>query len=340
MNFQYNAPWHQLKSVCLGNTYGESFFRDVGNVQVRELLQKIARETHQDFDHIQTVLTALGVNVVRPTMDPNDSIINYVDCNDRLTFDNAGTYALIPKPPMQPRDCQLIAGHTFVATNQDIQLYQRTGINCLPDCVLPVDQQFDAPLTTVIGRHIIVDQKDRPGLADQIAQLFPAHVIVPVDIGGHNDAVFSAVRPGLLVSSHWKNCYQDSFPNWKVYHIPDQSWNAMTQWRTIKHANRGRWWVPEAKHNKEFSKFVDQWIGHWLGYASETVFDVNMLVVNEHQVLVNNYHPGLFECFKRHGIEPIVCPLRHRFFWDGGIHCVTSDLYREGICETYIDYEQ
>ena len=27
--------------------------------------------------------------------------------------------------------------------------------------------------------------------------------------------------------------------------------------------------------------------------------------------------------------------MRHRFFWDGGLHCATSDLEREGECEDY-----
>jgi hypothetical protein len=339
MNFNYNAPWHPLKLVCLGNTYNELFFRDVRNVKVRELLQKIVRETQEDFDNIQSTLTALGVTVVRPSMDINDTIMNYVDCNDRLTFSKTGTYALIPKPPMQPRDCQLVVGSDFLATNQDIDLYKNSGIDYLPDCNLLVDQQFDSPLITVIGKHLIVDQKDHPGLASRVQKLFPARSIVPVDIGGHNDAVFCAVRPGLLVSSHYKNCYQDSFPNWQVYHIPDQSWNAMTAWRHIKHANAARWWVPEAIENTEFSQFVDQWISHWLGYASETVFDVNMLVINERQIVVNNYHKGLFAWFKKYDIEPIIVKLRHRFFWDGGIHCVTSDLYRQGDSETYISYQ-
>jgi hypothetical protein len=25
-----------------------------------------------------------------------------------------------------------------------------------------------------------------------------------------------------------------------------------------------------------------------------------------------------------------VCPLRHRFFWDGGWHCLTLDVKRKG----------
>jgi glycine amidinotransferase len=69
--------------------------------------------------------------------------------------------------------------------------------------------------------------------------------------------------------------------------------------------------------------------------VEETVFDVNMLSISEELVLVNNYNREVFDFLKKHSIEPIVCPLRHRYFWDGGIHCLTLDLVREGNRENY-----
>ena len=45
----------------------------------------------------------------------------------------------------------------------------------------------------------------------------------------------------------------------------------------------------------------------------------------------------VFDFLSKHNIEPIVAPFRHRFFWDGGIHCITSDLYREGDSDIYIN---
>jgi glycine amidinotransferase len=73
-----------------------------------------------------------------------------------------------------------------------------------------------------------------------------------------------------------------------------------------------------------------------MGYVEETVFDVNMLQIDEHTVLVNNYNQDMFDFFKTKNIEPIVTPFRHRFFWDGGIHCITADLYRQGKSDVYL----
>jgi hypothetical protein len=46
--------------------------------------------------------------------------------------------------------------------------------------------------------------------------------------------------------------------------------------------------------------------------------------------MVFNYNKQVFDALERFGITPHIVPFRHRYFWDGGIHCVTSDLHREG----------
>jgi glycine amidinotransferase len=148
--------------------------------------------------------------------------------------------------------------------------------------------------------------------------------------------VFCPVKPGLIVSTYHHDNYADTFPGWEVKYIQNQSWNAIPGWRNFKHANVDKWWVPDGDNNPEFGKFVDTWLSHWLGYVKETVFDVNMLQINSNTILVNNYNKEMFEFFKQHRIEPIITPFRHRFFWDGGIHCVTADIYREGEVHDYI----
>ena len=34
-------------------------------------------------------------------------------------------------------------------------------------------------------------------------------------------------------------------------------------------------------------------------------------------------------------MEAIYVPWRHRFFWDGGLHCITLDLVRAGTQQDY-----
>ena len=76
-------------------------------------------------------------------------------------------------------------------------------------------------------------------------------------------------------------------------------------------------------------------IDHTNIVVEETVFDVNMLSIDEHTIICNNYNKEVFEYFKKHKVEPVVYNFRHRYFWDGGVHCITQDLYREGKMEDY-----
>ena len=50
----------------------------------------------------------------------------------------------------------------------------------------------------------------------------------------------------------------------------------------------------------------------------------------KHNVICNNYNEKVFKKFEEYGITPHVINFRHRYFWDGGIHCITSDLDRDG----------
>lgn len=334
---KHHAPWHDLKHVWVGASYFPEFYEPVKNTKVRDSLQKIATETEEDYKNLIKVLHSLGVHVQRPTIDSNKTIMDYTDAvSGRLTYNSAGSYTLIPKPPMQPRDCQLIVGETYIATNADTVWLEPLLNNLDIKKRLTSPDNFDAPLVTVVGKHIIIDCRDNPWLYDYFVENFADYTIVPVFIGGHNDAVFSLVKPGVIVSTYHHSNYQNTLPGWTVKFIENQSWNAIPAWRQLKHSNKGRWWVPDHHNNTEFNNFVESWLGHWLGYVAETVFDVNMLQINEKTVLVNNYNKDMFDFFKQQNIEPIITPFRHRFFWDGGIHCITSDIYREGQAENYV----
>lgn len=329
---QYNAPWHDLKKICVGNTYDPKFYEPVKNLQVRDALQRIASETVEDYKNLINTLTELGVEVSQVKIDNDLTIMDYVNSQGEINYSQSQSFTLIPRPPMQPRDSVLIVGNQVVQTNPESKWFT----DLYPEYpTLSSLENFDAPLVTVLGDTLIADCRDHPHLAKFLSQTFPSHKVVPVMIGGHNDAVFSVVAPGVIVSTYHHTNYTDTFPGWEVKFIDNQSWNAIPSWRKFKHSNIDRWWVPEDNCNPEFSNFVDTWLGNWVGFVAETVFDVNMLQINQHCVLVNNYNDELFRFLEKHKIEPIIVPFRHRFFWDGGLHCITNDLYREGTNDCY-----
>lgn len=321
----FDAPWHELKTVCVGSTYAPSFYEPVADREVRQALQTIASETQDDYNNLVMILQQLGITVVRTWLDPDKTIMDYVDRTGKIDFQHSQSFTLIPRPPMQPRDSVLIVGDKVILTNDESQWFGKIFLD-YPTHRSAMD--FDAPLVTVVEDRLIVDCRDCPNLASWLEDAFPSHKIVPVTIGGHNDAVFSVLAPGIIISTYHHTNYVDTFPGWEVKYIKNQSWKAIPEWRKIKHSNINRWWVPEHRSNADFCQFVNNWLSNWVGFVAETVFDVNMLQINQHCVLVNNYNKELFDFLKAKRIEPIVVPFRHRFFWDGGLHCITNDILR------------
>lgn len=336
---KFNAPWHPLKQVWVGASYGPEFYESIRNNQIRDCLQKIAYETEQDYQNLVKILKDLDIQVSRPELDQNSNIMDYVNDHGQVTYGTSKSFTLIPRPPMQPRDSVLVIGNKLIKTNRESECFDSLITELVTDSknIIQSGQwEFDAPAVTVIGQHVIVDCRNQPWLAEYIQNLCPDRTVVPVMIGGHNDAVFCPVRPGLIVSTYHHDNYAETFPGWAVKYIENQSWNAIPGWRQYKHANVNNWWIPDEDNNPEFSKFVDTWLSHWVGFVAETVFDVNMLQINESTILVNNYNKEMFDFFKIQNINPIIATFRHRFFWDGGIHCVTNDIYREGEADVYI----
>jgi len=151
----------------------------------------------------------------------------------------------------------------------------------------------------------------------------------------HGDSCFCPVVPGLIVSLNGYLEYEKTFPGWEVIELPNQSWDKVQPFLNLKKKNKGKWWVPGEEGNTALTECVEQWLGNWVGYVEETVFDVNMLVIDEKNVIVNNYNKKVFDAFEQYGITPHICNFRHRYFWDGGIHCITADLERKGVMKDY-----
>ncbi len=166
-------------------------------------------------------------------------------------------------------------------------------------------------------------------------KLFPEFRCHPLYTPGHGDGSLCAVKPGFLVTIAPPQNFKDTFPDWDVCHIPGTGWQQVDGFLKMKNKNRGRWWVPGQEENNELTDFVETWLNDWVIYVEETVFDVNMLVVDEKNVICNNYNKEVFDYFDKHGVTGHVVNFRHRYFWDGGLHCITSDLDREGEMVDY-----
>ena len=161
-----------------------------------------------------------------------------------------------------------------------------------------------------------------------IKKYYPDQNIIRIDEGGHSDGVFHTVAPGVMLSLMDVDFHKQHFPDWDVLYLPDESWEKVDPWLFQKNKIAKSYWVPGQEDNDEFHHFVKTWLSDWVGYCTESVFDVNVLVLDPHTVCINNKNPQVIEFLKKHKIDYIHIPWRHRYFWDGGLHCITLDLKR------------
>jgi len=392
--YNVHQHWDPLKVCIVGKSYAPEFYSFITNSRVRNVLERIAIETEEDYQKLIKLLESFGVEVLRPKVH-HDYEFYQID---------KSPFMPIVRPPMCPRDYSIMIGSDFYFKSKHIyrailsdwdtikgsdwpekcpsedkinqlpsfikkELYNFSGANIeLNRCeLIPVEEYtwrhvldqiqphvnkittatdticlhgLNAAEVTRIGKDIYMGTRFvGEDLSSHIVQLnstvYPNYRWHQVDTAGHSDGTFCPVKPGLIVSLNDIPTYKDSFPNWEVVYLPGQSWAKVHPFLTLKEKNAGKWWVPGEELNDDFTEFVESWLSNWVGYVEETVFDVNMLVIDEKNVVCNNYNEEVFKVFDRHGITPHVVNFRHRYFWDGGLHCITSDVHREGVMKDY-----
>ena len=371
--FSVYQHWDPLKTCIVGRSWSEDFYSWITVPHVRNLFEKIARETEEDFQNLINKLQEFGVEVLRPDLP-------------EVTFDGTRYVA----PPMTPRDHVVMIGQTLYSNypRYDFDVFYHSikqqdwpwcnsieEIVCLPltaqDNIVKLHNQYlkyrfydkcyskifkqvknqgnkfktyfdsfvNGAMTTRIGKDLYFGtsdyNQDQIKLKEKINREFPNTRNHIVNTGGHSDGTYCPVCAGLIISLNDVPTYSDTFPDWEVVYLPGQSWEKVNDFLKLKEKNKGKWWIPGFEHDQDVINTVELWLGHWTGYVEETVFDVNMLIVDPNNVIVFGYNDAVFKALQRYNITPHVIPFRHRYFWDGGIHCVTSDLDRAGTMQDY-----
>ena len=334
------TSWQPLEEVIVGRAYPPDYFDFIDNAQVRSQLQQILAETEEDLDNLQKTIETYGARVLRPSLPGKQSF------QWRQTSGQGA-----PLPPLTPRDWQISLGQKLlrvlpVEELNDIcnsyadQVVNPHGDTWTPDCIL---NEASASCIVRVGRDVFFDNSDylKPEQTAWIVEncLGSEYRIHEAVTDGHGDAVFAILKPGVILSSkHDMHLHlAKDFPGWEVCKIWDSSiWAAMEVGKFKYESNPGAWYVQGQTPTPEFTDFVDKYLNRWTGFVAETVFDVNCLVLDEENVIFSAYNKEVFKFCKRHRINPIICELRHSYFWDGGISCCTQDLQRRGGLESYL----
>ena len=335
------TSWQPLEEVVVGRAYTPDYFDFIEDPQVRSQLQQILAETNEDLDNLQKTCEQYGAIVQRPDLPNKDEF---------QTWQTQGEGA--PLPPLTPRDWQISLGEKLLRILPVDEL--DTVCNNYGDQVInPHKNGFDencilngasASCIVRVGRDIFFDNSDylKPEQSRWIqenvcnTQDYRFHEAIT---DGHGDAVFAILKPGVLLSSKWDDQLDlaEDFPGWDVCKIWDSSiWAAMEIGKFKEENFNGAWYVQGQTPTPQFTNFVDTYLNKWVGFVSDTVFDVNCLVLDEENVIFSAYNKQVFDYCEKHKINPIISELRHSYFWDGGVSCCTQDIRRRGGLEDYI----
>lgn len=326
-----HSQWQPLKEVWIGGTYPADFYQHLG-AQAHDLFAKITETTEKDFDRLAKTIENLGVTVVRPQFDRVDE---YLDDRGNLL-----------KPPVSPCDIALTLGDTLYFMPQYASgnnPYQHAIDQYISNDqkVHMIDRSTPEPWAWIVfasvvraGRDILIDYlpsiPESKNAAQQVAKILGQDYRVYLSgTGDHNDGVFCPLRPGYIFTSHYRDVYDQSFPTWKVFHLSD------TTHKNTKHlGTHHKWYMPGIDYG-HFNQDILDVAKTWIGNPQETVFEVNMLVVDEKNIVCGAYDYQAFRYFESLGITPHLVEFQSRYFWDAGIHCLTSDIHRAGDREDY-----
>jgi hypothetical protein len=332
------TSWQPLEEVIVGKCFPGDYFDFVDDIKVAEQLGKILQETEEDFDNLAKTIEKYGATVLRPNIP------------DKLQFNLILSESGIPDaPPLTPRDSQITLGDKLLVCSPDWELQEILDTydeTCPHSVIDPFNRVWSAdnPMNGANASCIVRAGKDI--FVDNSDYLTTAHVkwinenvwkdqynIHTTITQGHGDSVFAILKPGVILSTY----HEDEFRGWDILKLLDPSViraQAMGQFK--EEYFNGRWYVPEQHPSSNFSKYVDTYLRDWTGDASETVFDVNCLVLDEQHTIFNGYNKEVWDFCRKHNIEPIISEIRHKYFWDTGISCSTQDIRRKGGLESYL----
>ena len=345
------TEWDPLEEVIVGDCF---LWEDIKWHLPESTASKFAiilEETKEDLDKFAVYLAKMGIKVHRPIPKINEELISIAG------FDIKHATA-----PIVPRDQYMVYGENIYQTYTTmpdryldslsyyhifLELFKQghNWISQPPPELKNFDKNEDDFWWTN-GEYIYTERyKDKIlwhtatmkkygdtllsnwGPGTKLGELWmqrnlPEGTGIQRSTTGDNNSSFGHIDHGFFnISDDIIVCAQD-------YWIPNCLKNK-------KIYNVGKLGVDEIKLTnftkpKLSDEYLDLWISEWKGYIQEVCFDCNPLVIDSHNVVFNNHQPKVFKLLESIGINCHVINIRHGFFWEAGIHCLTLDIKRRG----------
>ena len=346
--FRVDYHWDRLKTCVVGRAYPPEHFSWVADPKIRSALERIMIETEEDFQKLIKLLESFNVKVLRPGLDTNNGFKkplvaprDYMAMiGDQFYCDTAGNHLeMIPI-----LDAVTQAGNPIIH-DQCINsaIVNRMGDNLyfgIPDrrklvsASIPKQKkssfsysQMEKMIEIIGGQDKVENEIDR---IKNVLIDHDCHFVRGTE--GHIDGTISLIKPGLLLLANDDELLLDSclnlWPDWEMVILEKNDRQLWSKFEIARTINGGRWWMPGEENNFALTEFVETYLSEWVGFVAETFFEINTLMIDQNNAVCVNFTDNILDAYSKHNITAHAIDFRHRFFWDGGIHCITADLDR------------
>jgi glycine amidinotransferase/scyllo-inosamine-4-phosphate amidinotransferase 1 len=337
------TEWDKLKEVIVGSSYDINSLNQFNDTEFVDGMSKILNETEEDFQKLSNIFESFDVKVYRPKKLPLEKEQTR---NWKSTF---------PYPAICPRDFHVVYGNTILSTiGGDCNRYTESDyfLEIMLKKYVEGRNYISMPKPLLSNNYLEYEKLEGQILYHAANIVKCGNVLIHTmpyrnnehgrgtyagldwikkNIGydvkwaqiprsGHADGKIALIKPGLLFC-------------WDPSAIPEE----LKKWDYIKLERKS---LPEYFNQIKIQHFykdkVTNWLNHWIGYVDETVFDINVVSINENTLISNGYDKDVETKLKKYGVEMIPFDFRHKYFWDSGLHCVTLDLTREGEPNNYV----
>jgi scyllo-inosamine-4-phosphate amidinotransferase 1 len=334
--------WDPLEEVIVGRAVGARIpsrdlslhaieYRDKSWEEIPSgpFPSSIVAETEEILDQLAEALVGFGVTVHRPDLTDTAGIVSTPD------WSTTGFYNYCP------RDILLTVGDTVIeapmplrSRSRECSAYKSLRVACIqsgskwiaapPPSLLDemynlddpaelalanLEPVFDAANLLRIGRDIVylvsagANELGARWLQTVLGDEYRVNCCHGLYSGTHIDTTIAPLRPGLVLLNPDR--------------VTDENMPAVFRdWEHI--------WAPA---------FVD--IGFTGSPISSTAIGMNLLMVNPELAIVERDQPALIRALEAKDIEVLPMHMPHARTLGGAFHCVTLDLRRRGVLESY-----
>lgn len=322
----YNE-WSKIEEVWVGRPYPPELVNTIeADKNILDQLKRIVIETEEDLQNFEKILKDFGCTVKRPMYKPTENPMKkpHLMCPRDHVMKIGDTTIIGPKNKDEIDDWAALTDSHIATKEFTAPSVLRLGTRIIFDAVTYTEEQFKYFCQ-------FIDDRFKPELLRLSNR--------PYDYDQHSDGVMCVVKEGFLMVSEQAIDIEKNFPGWDYYVVKRDNTD-MDKFLKFKKNKKqtnilSKYYLDQSYQNDTLINFLDDYLENWYGYSPETMFDINAFQMDENTLAVQRYNKDVFAEFKKRKIEPVIVPLRHSWFWDGGLHCSTLDFSRKGELESY-----